>query len=35
MTVKIDEPTGVNWNDAAANERERVGVTYSKKCISL
>lgn len=26
MTVKIDEPTGVNWNDAAANERERVGV---------
>ncbi|WP_199824832.1 hypothetical protein [Collinsella provencensis] len=26
MTVKIDEPTGVNWNDAAANERERVGI---------
>ena len=28
MTVKIDEPTGVNWNDTAANERERVGVVH-------
>ena len=26
MTVKIDEPTGFNWNDTTVNERERVGV---------
>ena len=26
MTVKTDKPTDVNWNDAAANERERVGI---------
>lgn len=25
-TAKTDEPTDINWNDAAANERERVGV---------
>lgn len=32
MTVKIDEPTGVNWNGTAANERERVGIeqTFDK-----
>lgn len=29
MTVKTDEPTGVNWNDATANERERVGIENS------
>lgn len=29
MTVKIDEPTGVNRNDTAANERERVGIVNS------
>ena len=27
MTAKIDDPTGVDWNDATANERERVGIT--------
>lgn len=26
MTVKADDSTGVDWNDATANERERVGV---------
>ena len=26
MTAKTDESTGVNWNVAATNERERVGV---------
>ena len=26
MTLKTDEPTEADWNDAAANERERVGV---------
>ncbi len=26
MTAKTDEPTGVNWNGATTNERERVGV---------
>ena len=26
MTVKIDDPTGVDWNVATANEHERVGV---------
>lgn len=25
-TVKTDDPTGVDWNDATANERERVGI---------
>ena len=32
MTVKIDEPTGVNWNDTAVNERERVGVSRALTC---
>ena len=27
MTAKIDEPTGVNWNDATVNEGERVGIS--------
>ena len=27
--VKTDSPTGVDWNDAMANERERVGVKIS------
>lgn len=27
-TVKIDEPTGANWNDTAVNERERVGIGF-------
>lgn len=35
MPAKTDDPTGVNWNGAATSERERVGVVYSKKCISL
>lgn len=26
MTAKTDEPTGVNWNGATTNERERVGI---------
>ena len=26
MTVKADDSTGVDWNDATANERERVGM---------
>ena len=26
MTLKTDEPTGVNSNGATANERKRVGV---------
>ena len=26
MPAKTDDPTGVNWNGAATNERERVGV---------
>ena len=26
MTVKADDSTGVDWNDATANERERVGI---------
>ena len=26
MTLKTDEPAGVNWNDATAKERERVGI---------
>lgn len=26
MAVKIDDQTRTNWNDATANERERVGV---------
>lgn len=26
MAANIDDPTGVDWNDAAANERERVGI---------
>ena len=25
-TVKFDEPTGINWNDATSYELERVGV---------
>ena len=29
MTAKTDEPTGVNWNGATTNERERVGVGNS------
>ena len=32
MPAKTDDPTGVNWNGAATNERERVGVgqTFDK-----
>ena len=26
MTLITDEPTGVNWNGATANERERMGI---------
>lgn len=29
MAANIDDPTGVDWNDAAANERERVGIVNS------
>lgn len=31
MTLKTDEPTGVNSNGATANERERVGMIHSLK----
>ena len=27
--LKTDEPTGVNWNGATANERERAGIENS------
>ena len=26
LVAHVDGPTGIGWNDAAANERERVGV---------
>lgn len=26
MPAKTDDPTGVNWNGAATNGRERVGI---------
>ena len=32
MTAKTDEPTGVNWNGATTNERERVGVSRALTC---
>lgn len=32
MTVKADDSTGVDWNDATANERERVGVSRALTC---
>ena len=33
-TAIIDDPTGIGWNDATANERERVGIKLSRKHFS-
>lgn len=35
MTAKTDEPTGVNWNGATTNERERVGMMVSRLDLML
>ncbi len=33
MPAKTDDPTGVNWNGAATNERERVGAANIRSYI--